>query len=68
MVHFTQPPLLYSWLLQDVMEEQNLYILHILNWQSCINICGNNDNNNNNNNNNNKICVCTYVRNFKFLV
>ena len=28
----TQPPLLYSWSLQDLMEEQNLYMLHILNW------------------------------------
>ena len=36
----TQPPLLYSWLLQYLMEEKNLYILHILNWQSCINISG----------------------------
>ena len=30
------------------MEEQNLYILYILNWQSCINICGNINNNDNN--------------------
>ena len=40
------------------MEEQNLHMLHILNWQFCINICNNDDNddnNNSNNNNNNKI-------------
>ena len=30
------------------MEEQNLYMLHILNWQSCINMYNNNNNNNNN--------------------
>ena len=30
------------------MEEQNLYILHFLNWQSRINICGNNNNNDDN--------------------
>ena len=29
-------------------------MLHILNWQTCINICS--SNNNNNNNNNNKSC------------
>ena len=33
------------------MDEQNFYMLHILNWQSCINICNNNNNNNNNNDN-----------------
>ena len=31
------------------MEEQNLYMLHILNWQSCISMYNNNNNNNNNN-------------------
>ena len=36
------------------MDEQNFYMLHILNWQSCINICNNNNNNNNNNNDNKK--------------
>ena len=41
----TQPPLSYSCLLQGLMEEQNLYVLHILNWQYCVNICGNNNNN-----------------------
>ena len=33
------------------MEEQNLFMLHVLNRQSCINICNNNNNNNNSNNN-----------------
>ena len=48
----TQPPLSYSCLLQGLMEEQNLYVLHILNWQYCVNICGNNNNNNINDSNN----------------
>ena len=49
----TQPSLLYLWLLQKPMEEQNLYMLHILNRQSCINNCNNDDDDDNNNNNNN---------------